>query len=298
MLSVGGAENLSSPAAPPVQGAVILHALVSKTGAVKGHDVISGAGMPRSSATDAVMQKAQAQAEQDYNDGRIVPIQIGGDVTPPVLIWHPSPDYTEEARKAKVNGNVTVSLIVNNAGIPLNVHVTKGVGLGLDEKAVEAVKRYRFKPASENGKPVPVYMNIEVNFEIFQTQGVGARALARLPLAAARRASASARGIESWCMAMATLTEPASMSSPEAVTRSQSGGCHQDALGAVDELVVGGFDVDHEVAIDGAGSDHDAGGNHIQDQLGGGASLQAGGAGDDLGAGDRRDGDVGVAGDG
>ncbi len=167
MLSVGGAENLSSPAAPPVQGAVILHALVSKTGAVEDLDVISGAGMPRSSATDAVMQKAQAQAEQDYNDGRIVPIQIGGDVTPPVLIWHPSPDYTEEARKAKVNGNVTVSLIVNNAGIPLNVHVTKGVGLGLDEKAVEAVKRYRFKPASENGKPVPVYMNIEVNFEIF-----------------------------------------------------------------------------------------------------------------------------------
>jgi len=58
-------------------------------------------------------------------------------------------------------------LIVNNAGIPLNVHVTKGVGMGLDEKAVEAVKQYRFKPAMQNGKPVAVFMNVEVNFEAF-----------------------------------------------------------------------------------------------------------------------------------
>jgi protein TonB len=94
-------------------------------------------------------------------------MQIGGDVTTPVVIWQPSPEYTEEARKAKFEGTVTVSLIVNNAGIPLNVHVTKGVGMGLDEKAVEAVKQYRFKPAMQNGKPVAVFMNVEVNFEAF-----------------------------------------------------------------------------------------------------------------------------------
>ena len=199
-----------------VQGAVTLHAIISKTGTVESLDVISGPEELRDSALDAFrqwtykpfllngqpvevettiivvynlpdwvssqngaeqtpvpeaikqnMQKAQARAEQEYKDGRIVPMQIGGDVTTPVVIWQPSPEYTEEARKAKFEGTVTVSLIVNNAGIPLNVHVTKGVGMGLDEKAVEAVKQYRFKPAMQNGKPVAVFMNVEVNFEAF-----------------------------------------------------------------------------------------------------------------------------------
>ena len=79
-------------------------------------------------------------------------------------------------------------------------------------------------------------------------------------------------------MAIATLTLPASISSRVAVKRSISavGGGHDDAVGAVDELVVGRFDVDHEVAVDGAGADHDAGGEHVQDQLGGGAGLHAG----------------------
>jgi TonB family protein len=167
-----GVAQVQSPVANDadtghVQGAVILHALISKTGTVDDLDVIGGAGMLRSSAQDAVMQKAQARAEQDYKDGRIVPIQIGGDVTPPVPIWHPSPEYTAEAKKAKFMGVVTVGIIVDKNGIPQNVHVTKGVGMGLDEKAVEAVKRYRFKSATENGKPVAVYENVEVNFEIF-----------------------------------------------------------------------------------------------------------------------------------
>jgi len=64
-------------------------------------------------------------------------------------------------------GVVTVSLIVDQHGLPQNVKVLRGVGMGLDEKAVEAVKTYRFKPATENGKPVAVYLNVEVNFEIF-----------------------------------------------------------------------------------------------------------------------------------
>jgi TonB family protein len=93
--------------------------------------------------------------------------QIGGDVKGPVIIYEPEPEYTAEAKKAKFSGFVTVSIIVDKNGIPQNVHVTRGVGLGLDEKAVEAVKQYKFKPATENGKPVAVYLNVEVNFEIF-----------------------------------------------------------------------------------------------------------------------------------
>jgi len=62
---------------------------------------------------------------------------------------------------------VTVSLIVDTEGLPQNVHVIRGVGMGLDEKALDAVRQYRFKPARENGHPVPVQVNVEVRFSIF-----------------------------------------------------------------------------------------------------------------------------------
>jgi protein TonB len=93
--------------------------------------------------------------------------QIGGGVSAPVLTYSVEPEFSEEARKAKAAGNVVVNLIVDAQGRPQNVHVLRGVGMGLDEKAVEAVKQYRFKPAMEAGKPVAVQLNVEVNFQIF-----------------------------------------------------------------------------------------------------------------------------------
>lgn len=93
--------------------------------------------------------------------------QIGGGVSGPVPIYTVEPEFSEEARKAKTAGNVLVSLVVDAKGLPQNVHVLRGVGMGLDEKAIEAVKQYRFKPAMEAGKPVAVYLNVEVNFQIF-----------------------------------------------------------------------------------------------------------------------------------
>jgi protein TonB len=95
------------------------------------------------------------------------PKRIGGGVSAPVLIYSVEPEFSEEARKAKVAGNVLVNLYVDQNGLPSHVRVIRGVGMGLDEKAVEAVKQYRFKPAMENGKPVLVELNVEVNFQIF-----------------------------------------------------------------------------------------------------------------------------------
>jgi protein TonB len=95
------------------------------------------------------------------------PRRIGGGVSQPVLIYSVEPEFSEEARKAKVAGNVLVNLWVDTNGNPSHVHVIRGVGMGLDEKAVEAVRQYRFKPAMENGKPVLVELNVEVNFQIF-----------------------------------------------------------------------------------------------------------------------------------
>jgi protein TonB len=95
------------------------------------------------------------------------PRRIGGGVSAPQLIYSVEPEFSEEARKAKVAGNVLVNLWVDTNGLPSHVHVIRGVGMGLDEKAVEAVKQYKFRPAMENGKPVLVELNVEVNFQIF-----------------------------------------------------------------------------------------------------------------------------------
>jgi len=93
--------------------------------------------------------------------------RIGGGVSQPVPLYTPEPEFSEEARKAKVSGIVIVYLQVDPTGHPTHVHVIRGLGLGLDEKAVEAVRQYKFKPAMENGHPVTVEMNVEVNFQIF-----------------------------------------------------------------------------------------------------------------------------------
>ncbi len=90
--------------------------------------------------------------------------RIGGPVQAPVVTSAPEPKFSEEARRAKVSGSVLVYLEVGKDGLPSNVRLLRGIGMGLDEKAVEAVKQYKFKPATENGTPVPVQMNVEVTF--------------------------------------------------------------------------------------------------------------------------------------
>ena len=93
--------------------------------------------------------------------------RIGGGVRPPEVLFAPEAQFSEEARKAKVSGNVLVYLQVDATGKPTHIRVLHGIGMGLDEKAIEAVSAYKFKPAMENGHPVAVEMNVEVNFNIY-----------------------------------------------------------------------------------------------------------------------------------
>jgi TonB family protein len=92
---------------------------------------------------------------------------VGGGVSAPTVIYSVDPEYSDEARRAKYTGIVMVSLIVDAQGVPQHVHVVRQLGMGLDEKAVEAVRQYKFKPAMYQGKAVPVEVNIEVNFQIY-----------------------------------------------------------------------------------------------------------------------------------
>jgi periplasmic protein TonB len=92
--------------------------------------------------------------------------RIGGGVSAPVPIFQPEPEYSEEARKAKWQGTVMLSLVVDESGKAVGIKVTKSLGLGLDEKAIEAVQKWRFKPGTKDGKAVPVIASVEVNFRL------------------------------------------------------------------------------------------------------------------------------------
>jgi protein TonB len=92
--------------------------------------------------------------------------RIGGGVSAPTVLLKIEPEYSEEARKAKWQGTVVLSLIVDEKGMPEELKVVRALGLGLDQKAIEAVTKWRFKPGMKDGKPVAVQATIEVNFRL------------------------------------------------------------------------------------------------------------------------------------
>jgi bla regulator protein blaR1 len=100
-----------------------------------------------------------ATSEQTY--------RVGGEVSAPKLIFAPDPVYSEEARRAKYQGVCVVALIVDARGKPQRIQVVRHLGMGLDKKAIEAVKQYRFTPGMLHGKPVAVQVNIEINFRLY-----------------------------------------------------------------------------------------------------------------------------------
>jgi protein TonB len=94
-------------------------------------------------------------------------MQVGKGVSEPKLIYSVDPEFSDEARRAKYQGVCVVSVIVDAQGNPQHVHVARSLGMGLDEKAVEAVKQYKFKPAWYQGHPVAVEIDVVVNFRIY-----------------------------------------------------------------------------------------------------------------------------------
>jgi TonB family protein len=88
-------------------------------------------------------------------------------VTGPRAIYDPDPEYSEEARKAKYQGTVILAIVVDPSGHPRDVRVARSLGLGLDEKAIEAVQKWKFAPGVKDGVPVAVQVNVEVSFRLY-----------------------------------------------------------------------------------------------------------------------------------
>ena len=93
--------------------------------------------------------------------------QPGGSVTRPVVLYREEPDYSDEARKARLQGVVTIYIEVNERGLPQNLRILRPLGMGLDEKAIEAVRRWKFEPAMKDGRAVAVQVYVEVNFRLY-----------------------------------------------------------------------------------------------------------------------------------
>ena len=88
-------------------------------------------------------------------------------VTVPQAIYSPEPSFSDEARKAKAQGIVLLVLVVGKDGKPSDIRVRQSLGMGLDEKALEAVSRWRFRPATLNGQAVATQIAVEVNFRLY-----------------------------------------------------------------------------------------------------------------------------------
>ena len=126
---------------------------------------VGGGITPRKSNSfaDAKLEDAKPDAAGEAPQLQ-KPMHIAKSVSPPQVLQSSEPDYTDTARNQRFSGNVQIYLWVEEDGSPSHLQVVRPVGLGLDDAAVEAVRRYKFRPAMQNGKPVKVDLYIDVNF--------------------------------------------------------------------------------------------------------------------------------------
>jgi TonB family protein len=117
------------------------------------------------SPEDAVLSSGKSP----WQDSAGVPHseRVSGSVSAPVPLFTTEAVYTIEARSARISGKCLVTLIVDRQGMPKSIRMLKTLDPGLDQNAMDAVGRYRFKPAMRNGEPVPVMITVEVNFQLY-----------------------------------------------------------------------------------------------------------------------------------
>lgn len=100
--------------------------------------------------------------------GDVELMRLGPDMSPPSIIRKIQPEYTQQARQAKYQGSVLIDTVIGKDGHAKNAAVRRGLGMGLDEKALEAVANWKFEPARlrKNNLPVEVKVTIEMNFRL------------------------------------------------------------------------------------------------------------------------------------
>jgi TonB family protein len=128
-------------------------------------DVPSDYRMAPVSELIAALKPGVVQLPKDLDPGEQIS-RVGGRVSLPSVIAKRSPEYTEEARRAKLAGTVILSIVVDTEGIARDIRVVQSLGMGLDEKAIDAVRHWKFKPGQKAGQPVNVRATVEINFKL------------------------------------------------------------------------------------------------------------------------------------
>jgi TonB family protein len=199
VVALGEPISVSTPKYPKdalkerIEGSVVLTLLVSEKGQVENATVVSGNPELAEAAVEAVHKwkytpyegkdhrpmEVQTVVTIEFNvthDGPAVfasyrPLSIplvyrvGNGIKPPQIIHQADPEYSKWSHGGS-QGTCVLELIVDDEGVPRNLRVVKAIGDGLDEKAVEAVRQWRFRPATKDGKPVAVLINVEVTFHV------------------------------------------------------------------------------------------------------------------------------------
>ncbi len=124
-------------------------------------------GLLTAVALASIFLPAQTQSAPTDESKPPAPAKASNGVSAPRVIYNPDPEYSEKARLAKFQGVCVLWLVVDTDGIPQDIKVARSLGMGLDEKAIEAVKKWRFEPARKNGIPVAVKVNVEVAFRLY-----------------------------------------------------------------------------------------------------------------------------------
>lgn len=149
------------------------HAIEDLTAAIQ---IAPSASLLRRRADAKLAAGDQAGADEDRNEAAALSpataalppgtYKIGSGVSTPQLLSKVEPKYSEEARQARVQGTVVLSVVVTAEGKPTELKVVRSLGSGLDEKAIEAVSQWKFRPGMKDGKAVAVQAAIEVNFQL------------------------------------------------------------------------------------------------------------------------------------
>jgi TonB family protein len=123
-------------------------------------------GMADSAATIRKAHVAELAPRRSATAAATTPSRVGNGVSAPVLLQKVEPEYSEEARVGKIQGTVVLTVVIGVDGHASDITLARSIGFGLDEKAVDAVSIWQFKPGTQNGLPVPVVASIEVNFRL------------------------------------------------------------------------------------------------------------------------------------
>jgi TonB family protein len=149
MPNLGSSTGARMPAAPPSHGTGSGGGIGSGSGGAVGEGRGPGVGSGSGGGVSGGI------------------FHVGGAISAPQAVSTPTPNYTEEARRTKTQGTCILGLIVDTEGHPRDIRVVRGLGSGLDAKAIEAVERWRFEPAKKDGKAVNVLISVEVSFRLY-----------------------------------------------------------------------------------------------------------------------------------